>query len=391
LQLDIAVVGCGPGGMAAALFLNRQGHKVTIFERFETPQPLGSGLLIQPSGQAVLSQLGLLEAIRERGHLVDRLHGVSLPSGKRALDMQYCYGPDGTCALGIHRASLFDILYEAVLESEIKVECGQTMTGVRDIDTKITPEIGELDHSEHSFDLLIDASGARSPLAQGQIRRLPFGAFWGNVDMPRDHAILPDALDQRYFHAEKMAGIMPIGINPDTGNQGAALFWSEKPERAEMTVNRGIAEFQKAYVSLWPEAEPFVAQLTSMDDLTMAVYHHQTGSAYRSPRLLFVGDSWHCTSPQLGQGANMALIDAQALAMAIENSKSIEAIAPAYAQTRKFHIGLYQALSFVFTPLYQSENRFLPLFRDVSIHYFAQWPVIRGFIARTVSGGLGLS
>ncbi len=342
--------------MAAALFLDRLGHKIAIFEWFETPHPLGSGLLIQPSGQAVLSELGLLDAIRARGHLVDRLHGVSLPSGKRALDMQYRYGPKGISALGIHRASLFSAL------SDMSDALRQR----------------------------IDAAGARSPLAQGKIRRLPFGAFWGNVDMPPDHTVLSDALDQRYFHAEKMAGIMPIGINPETGNQGAALFWSEKPERAELTVERDITEFQNAYVKLWPEAKPFVSQLASMDDLTMAVYHHRTGSACQSSRLLFVGDSWHCTSPQLGQGANMALIDAQVLAAALEGAATIKAIAPAYMQARKMHISLYQSLSQIFTPLYQSENRFLPLFRDVAIHYFARWPLIRNFIARTVSGGLGL-
>jgi len=40
--LDIAICGCGPAGLAAALLLHRQGHRVRIFERFETPRPVGS-------------------------------------------------------------------------------------------------------------------------------------------------------------------------------------------------------------------------------------------------------------------------------------------------------------------------------------------------------------
>ena len=56
--MDIAVVGAGPGGLSTALFLSRAGHRVTIFERFSTPHPVGSGLMLQPTGLAVLDALG---------------------------------------------------------------------------------------------------------------------------------------------------------------------------------------------------------------------------------------------------------------------------------------------------------------------------------------------
>ena len=41
--LSIAIAGCGIAGMAAALFLSRAGHRVELFERFETPHPIGAG------------------------------------------------------------------------------------------------------------------------------------------------------------------------------------------------------------------------------------------------------------------------------------------------------------------------------------------------------------
>ena len=52
-DLNIAIAGCGPCGLAAALLLHRAGHEVTLFERFDTPRPIGSGLMIQPTGMAV--------------------------------------------------------------------------------------------------------------------------------------------------------------------------------------------------------------------------------------------------------------------------------------------------------------------------------------------------
>lgn len=41
--LDIAVAGCGPAGMAAALLLLRDGHRVRLFERFEAVRPIARG------------------------------------------------------------------------------------------------------------------------------------------------------------------------------------------------------------------------------------------------------------------------------------------------------------------------------------------------------------
>lgn len=61
-HFDIAIAGCGPAGLAAALLLHRDGHRVTLFERFDASRPVGSGLLIQPTGFAVLAQLGLADA-----------------------------------------------------------------------------------------------------------------------------------------------------------------------------------------------------------------------------------------------------------------------------------------------------------------------------------------
>jgi len=45
-DLHIAVCGCGIGGLATALFLARMGFRITVFERFETPRPVGSGFIL---------------------------------------------------------------------------------------------------------------------------------------------------------------------------------------------------------------------------------------------------------------------------------------------------------------------------------------------------------
>jgi salicylate hydroxylase len=119
--LDIAIIGCGPSGMAAALFLSRAGHRVRIFERFDAPRPIGSGRLLQPTGLAVLRRLDLIEKVARAGARIDRLAGTALPSGRPILSVAYADLGEGLHGIGIHRASLFNILHDAVLAAGIEI------------------------------------------------------------------------------------------------------------------------------------------------------------------------------------------------------------------------------------------------------------------------------
>ncbi len=152
-----------------------------------------------------------------------------------------------------------------------------------------------------------------------------------------------------------------------------------------------MINWREKFLGIWPEASAFVAQVRSVDDLTLAIYRHRTGTPSPNARMWRVGDAWHCTSPQLGQGANMALMDAFAVSKAIEHGEDLASITQRYRHFRADHVRIYQYLSQVFTPLYQSNSRVLPVIRDAVIHNFADLPIIRNVIANVVSGSLGSS
>ena len=122
----------------------------------------------------------------------------------------------------------------------------------------------------------------------------------------------------------------------------------------------------------------------------MASYHHHTLPLPYGQNLVFIGDSAHSTSPQLGQGANMALMDVAVLTHALEANSNIETALAAYAAEWRWHIKLYQALSFAFTPFYQSDSSLLPMMRDYLVPIAARLPPIQKLLANIVSGHLGL-
>ena len=100
--LDIAIVGCGTSGLAAALFLTHRGHKVTLLERFDTPRPLGAGLLLQPTGLACLAALGLDDAVIGMGAKIHNLYGRTA-KGRVIFDITYRDLHPNRFGLGIQR------------------------------------------------------------------------------------------------------------------------------------------------------------------------------------------------------------------------------------------------------------------------------------------------
>jgi salicylate hydroxylase len=386
-QLDIAVCGCGAAGLAAALLLHRAGNRVRMLERFDTPRPVGSGLILQPTGLAVLSELGLTASISDLGRRIDRLFGRVVPSNRVVLDVRYRSLGPGWHGIAIHRAALFTTLHDAVIASGFEILPAVTITGVDGTGDRAAVSAAD-GRRFAGFDLVVDALGANSPLAAATARRtiLPYGALWANVPWPDHGPLLPNALEQRYRRASRMAGILPIGCRAPGEPPLAAFFWSLKREHLAAWRSAGLSEWKADVSQLWPEAAPMLDSIKDPDQLTFARYDHFTLRTPYRGRLVHIGDALRATSPQLGQGANMALLDALALARALQPGGSVPQGLRAYARSRHLHTWVFQSASAMFTPFYQSDSRLLPLLRDWLAAPLSRMPIADVLLARLVSG-----
>lgn len=385
-QRTIAVAGCGPCGLATALLLTRAGEHVVLFERFDAPRPIGSGLMIQPTGLAVLSQLGLADRIKREGARVDRLFGEA--SRRIVLDVRYSsMAQGGHFGIGIHRADLFAALLDAVLAQGIDIRTGHTIAGsaLRRGKRVLLLEGGG---ESEPFDLVVDALGTRSTLAPAVGRELPYGALWASLDWSADCGLDEHTLSQRYRRSSVMAGVLPLGTGGGSGKR-AAFFWSLKGDDLAAWQDAGIDRWKQTVVSLWPECSPLLDQVTDPQQLTFARYAHRTLSRPAETALIHLGDAWHSASPQLGQGANMALLDAWGLAMGLARNEAIDAALVEAIALRRRHVGLYQVLTWLFTPVYQSDSRVLPFLRDRLVGPLSKlWPAT-AIQAAMVSGLIG--
>ncbi|MEO9829225.1 MAG: NAD(P)/FAD-dependent oxidoreductase, partial [Nitratireductor sp.] len=354
-------------------------------------RPLGSGLILQPTGLTVLAALGLLDAIVPRGSRIDRLHGSDARSGRTVLDVRYAAWRGGRFGLSVHRAALFDVLFDAVRAAGIGVETG---TEIEALDhagdrPRIVTATGRL---LGPFDLVVDASGARSKLKR-HVRRpceprpLAYGAFWASLGW-RGDGFDPHALVQRYDKASVMIGVLPIGRPTPDGDAQAAFFWSLKPAQAGAVRAAGLDAWKARVERLWPETRAYLDQIADFDQLTLARYGHHTLKLPAGRGLAVIGDAAHSTSPQLGQGANMALLDAAALAHALDRASDVATALEAYCAMRRWHVRAFQALSAALTPFYQSDSAVMPFVRDRLVATVARVPPAPQILASMVAGTL---
>ena len=382
--MRIAIIGAGMGGLTAASLLADQGHAVTIFDQFDTPKPVGSGLVIQPVGQAVLADVRALDRAMELGNRVTHMLGYEAQSGRGVLDVKYDLVDKGAFGLAIHRAALFDALWQAAqARNSITFVANADVQSVRQDTDSV--DILTADRTTHGpFELVVDSAGAGSPLSPIKTKPLGYGAIWGTVDWP-DTDIPKHHLSQRYVAASHMIGVLPIGHIPGEDGFKAALFWSLPANAHDSWKTAGLDAWKSEATTLWPALAPFIDQITNPDQMTMARYSHGTLNRPYTNRLVHIGDAAHRASPQLGQGANMALLDAQALAKALE-TRPLKSALPAYARARRMHTKIYQAMSWAFTPMYQSDSTILPILRDRLLFPASQIPPVPRILTSLVCG-----
>lgn len=384
---SIGIAGCGIGGLAAGLLLKRAGHSPVIYDQMDAPAPVGSGLMLQPSGKAVLRELGLLETAQSYGQPINRLLGLA---GKRPiLDVRYGAMKGGHQGLALHRAALFDTLYQAAVQDGIEIKHGHGITGRAGTALQFETPSGS-----PPFDFIINALGSASVLRPAPMKTLPYAALWTTLDWRAGDGFDPHMLEQRYKSARQMVGVLPVGRIPGddaSGSSGpkATFFWSLKHADYPAWQAAGLEAWKAEVTALWPETAPLLAQITDPHQLTLAKYAHQTQSPPYEDGLVHIGDAYHAASPQLGQGANMALLDAYALAKALREQGSPQDAFKTYHKMRKRHVALYQAMAWAFTPVYQSDSRIIPWLRDYLVPPLARiWPFPK-FLAMIVAGMVG--
>lgn len=157
MQFDIAVIGGGPSGTAAAITAARSGRRVVLVERSQFPR-YRPGETLHPGIEPLLRQLGVWDEIEQQGFV--RHAGVTIQSAEQVRSTQYGSDENGPwLGLQAWRADFDQLLMQKSRELGVHIlqPCVVGKILVRD-----RCVVGvETDQGTIFADFIVDAAGNR--------------------------------------------------------------------------------------------------------------------------------------------------------------------------------------------------------------------------------------
>lgn len=319
--LTAVVVGAGTGGAGVALLLARAGVRVTLLERVAQPRAVGAGIAVAPNGLAVLEALGLLLGIEAGSRL------LSAPRVVDAAGRTLFTPPEPAPTMRMMRRSALQALLLDAVAAEPRIDARY---GVELI--AATPD-GEIVATEHEretrlrADLVIGADGVHSAVRTTG----GFDARVGGSGIVYMRTLVKGGLDTG-VEAWTPAGLFGAFPVPD----GTYVYSSAGSVACRRAVaSADLRAFRTAWAEDYPDSVPALDAVAAWDDLLLNPVVTVDCRRWSRGRLVLVGDAAHAMPPNLGQGANSALVDAAVLLLELRRHADLPAGLDAYERRRR--------------------------------------------------------
>jgi 2-polyprenyl-6-methoxyphenol hydroxylase-like FAD-dependent oxidoreductase len=333
---NVVVAGSGIGGMTAALLLGSAGASVRLLERVAEPAEVGAGILLQPNGLAVLYALGLAEAL-QRAAWRTPPPAIRDPTGTVLLELplpDFGHGLDH--AVVLRRSHLYGVLLAAVrAHPAITVQLGTQVTGASPDGTVRACHQGV--EAQGTADLVVGADGEASTVRAhgdfGAVARAT-GACYGRALVPGAGYALGWG---EYWTRLGLFGGAPLG-------DGSTYLYLDvtAPPVARALAEQDLDGFRQRWAAALPPAAPVLERLGSLEGLLVNRVVRVDCKRWVDGRLVLVGDAAHAMAPNLGQGANSAIVDAAVLAAELAADRSLPEALGRYTARRRPAVGWVQ-------------------------------------------------
>lgn len=379
-RYDIIIAGAGLSGAAFALAAAQAGLKVVLVD----PQPFSAQLAPTFDGRStavafstfrMLDALGLGQSLRPHACRMDhilvtdgRRPGAASRSASPAFlrfDADEIGGRTGGEPLGymVENRRIRVALAEAVTAAGIEVRAPSSVASVQTDAGKATVTLA--DSATLIASLVVGAEGRGSTVRRAAGIDTVGWAYGqsgvvATVRLGRDHGNVA----HEYFLPSGPFAILPLT------DQRASLVWTETTRRAEALRDASDAAFQSHLMRRFGD---FLEDVTVEGPRFVYPLSLSLAEKIVAPRIALIGDAAHGVHPVAGQGLNMGLKDAAALAEVLAEAARLgedigaETVLERYARWRRFDTAALAAGFDAFVRLFSNDIAPVRIARDLGM------------------------
>ncbi|KAF2032573.1 FAD/NAD(P)-binding domain-containing protein [Setomelanomma holmii] len=335
LKLNIIIVGAGLGGLALAIALRRRGHSVRILEQAPKLGEVGAGIQIPPNSGRLLRRWGVMQHLEK---WVVKPQGINFRRwedgkviGHTALGEQFQDNFEEPYYV-VHRAHFHDALLQRALQLGVKIDLGCKVVQYHEAQGSVRLADGSVVQG----DLVVAADGIHS-VARGEIYREGshepvfngFAAYRATVDanMMREDPHISWLLEKpslnvwigedRHVMSYTIAAGEAFNIVLSHVDRSGPATWTQKFAKEHI---------QKEFGGWDPQLTKVISLIDQCMKWPLKTGQQLKSWTSQSSKLIIIGDAAHAMLPYMSQGAAMAVEDGAALAVALNQISSVDAL-----------------------------------------------------------------
>ncbi len=328
----IAIVGAGPGGLATAIALRKQGFDVQVYEKAQEFRPAGTGLGLLPNGLNCLEaiQPGLVEALKSSGCQV-RKGVLKNTDGEtlRANPTNRYLEKYGQPLVTVWWWRLQQVLASRLPSDIIHLNHHCTGFEQNEKGVELYFDNGKRVHT----DLLIGADGLNSAIRKNLIgdgKPHYVGSMcWRSVLKYDKELLNPDEL--AFIKGNKQFMYL---LNVGDGH----ICWITRKLSPDWSLSHSATEVKSRVLhelADWGESLRAMVEATEAEKIIEGpIYDRPPLTSWSQGRVTLLGDAAHPMAPALAQGANTSFEDAYELQTCLSQSSTIEDAFSCYEQRR---------------------------------------------------------